>query len=113
LKYRVSEVGGWFIIGPSGNAENNEPLRVRHLFRRWLSRNGVRVIVDLKELNQFGVWEVGLLVSFKREVDQRGGILRLCRLNPNLTGYFRNDRFAGRFEIYENLESAMAGKGRC
>ncbi len=66
------------IITPSGNAQNNEPLRVRYLFRRWLSRKGVRVIVDLKDLVQLGVWEVGLLTSFKREVDQRSGVLRVC-----------------------------------
>ncbi len=110
MKYRVSEVAGWFIIGPSGIAENNEPLRVRHLFRRWLAREGVKVIVDLQELKQFGVWEVGLLISFKREVDQRAGILRICGLNPNLSGYFQNDRFAGEFEIFADLERAMAGK---
>jgi anti-anti-sigma regulatory factor len=111
LKYRVSEVAGWFIIGPSGHAENNEPLRIRYLFRRWLAREGVKVIVDLKELSQFGVWEVGLLTSFKREVDQRAGTLRVCRLNPNLSGYFQNDRFADQFDIYADLESAMAGDG--
>jgi anti-anti-sigma factor len=109
LKYRVTEVAGWFIIGPSGDAENNEPLRVRHLFRRWLAREGVKVIVDLKELNQFGVWEVGLITSFKREVDQRAGVLRVCRLNPKLRGYFQNDRFADQFDIYADLETAMAG----
>jgi anti-anti-sigma regulatory factor len=110
LKYRVSEVAGWFIIHPAGIAVNNEPLRVRYLFRRWLAREGVKVIVDLKELTQFGVWEVGLLTSFKREVDQRAGILRVCSLNPNLSGYFQNDRFAGEFEIFADLESAMTGK---
>lgn len=101
---------GWFIISPSGQAENNEPLRVRYMFRRRLSRNGVKVIVDLNGLTQLGVWEVGLLTSFKREVDQRCGILRLCRLDNNLRGYFHKDRFAGRFDIYEDLESALAGK---
>lgn len=110
MKYRVSEVAGWVIIRPSGEAENNEPLRVRYLFRRWLSRQGVRAIVDLKELIQFGVWEVGLLTSFKREVDQRAGVLRVCCLDANLRGYFQNDRFAGQFEIYHDLESAMAGE---
>jgi len=96
------------IIRPAGAAQNNEPLRVRYLLRRWLSRAGVRVIVDLKELNQFGVWEVGLLTSFKREVDQRAGVLRVCSLDPSLSGYFQNDRFADQFEIYPDLESAMA-----
>jgi anti-anti-sigma regulatory factor len=79
------------------------------LFRRWLAREGVKVIVDLQELSQFGVWEVGLLTSFKREVDQRAGILRICRLNPMLRGYFQNDRFAEQFDLYADLESAMAG----
>lgn len=110
MKYRIIEVAGWFIIGPSGHAENNEPLRVRHLFHQWLAREGVKVIVDLKELTQLGVWEVGLLTSFKREVDQRAGALRLCRLNPNLSGYFQNDRFAEQFDIYDDLENAMTGK---
>lgn len=110
MKYRVSEVAGWFIIHPAGIAENNEPLRVRYLFRRWLVREGVKVIVDLKELTQFGVWEVGLLTSFKREVDQRAGILRVCSLNPDLSGYFQNDRFAEEFEIFADLESAMTGQ---
>jgi anti-anti-sigma regulatory factor len=108
LKYRVSDAAGWFIIKPCGKAQNNEPLRVRYLFRRWLSRDGVRVIVDLKELDQFGVWEVGLLTSFKREVDQRAGVLRVCNLDPKLQGYFQNDRFASQFEICEDLEAAMA-----
>ena len=107
VRYRISEVAGWVIVTPSGKAENNEPLRVRYMFRRWLTRQGIRVIVNLKQLEQFGVWEVGVLTSFKREVDQRVGVLRLCHLNPQLKGYFHADRFAEQFEIYDDLEGAM------
>ena len=38
------------------------------------------------------------------------GALRLCSLDPSLEGYFHNDRFSEQFEIYADLESAMAGK---
>jgi anti-anti-sigma factor len=107
VNYRITEAGGWVIVTPSGKAENNEPLRVRYLFRCWLMRQGVRVIVNLKQLEQFGVWEVGVLTSFKREVDQRAGVLRLCHLNPELKGYFHDDRFAEQFEIFDDLEGAM------
>ena len=113
VRYRISEVGGWVIVIPSGKAENNEPLRVRYLFRRWLTRQGLRVIVNLKQLEQFGVWEVGVLTSFKREVDQRAGVLRLCHLNPELEGYFQHDRFAEQFDIRENLEAAMTASRSC
>ncbi len=110
VKYRLTEVGGWMIVTPSGKAENNEPLRVRYMFRRWLTRQGIRVIVNLKLLEQFGVWEVGVLTSFKRQVDQRVGVLRLCHLNPQLKGYFHDDRFAEQFEVYDDLEAAMTGQ---
>ena len=107
VKYSITEAAGWVVVTPSGKAENNEPLRVRYLFRRWLTRHGVKVIVNLKLLEQFGVWEVGVLTSLKREVDQRAGRLRLCNINWELKGYFHDDRFAERFEIFENLEAAL------
>lgn len=107
MKYGITELTHWVIISVSGKAENNEPLRVKYLFNRWLSSKGVRVIVDLKRIENFGVWEVGLLTSFKREVEQRGGVLRICNLNGSISGYFHNDRFAEHFSIYPDLESAM------
>ena len=55
--------------------------------------------MSLKELQQLGVWEMGLLTSFKREIDQRAGIIRLCHLDPASAGYFHDDRFAEQFEI--------------
>ena len=110
MNYRITEAGGWIVVSPAGKAENNEPLRVRHLFRRWLMRDQPHVIIDLRGIEQFGVWEVGLLASFKREVDQRSGVLRICQLDPALNGYFHNDRFAEQFEMYPNLEAAMTGE---
>lgn len=106
MKYRVSEVADWVIITGSGNAQNNEPLRVTYLFRRWLSQTEYASSFDLKDLAQFGVGEVGLLASFKREVNQRSGVLRVCNLDPNLKGYVQNNRFPSQFEIYADLESA-------
>jgi anti-anti-sigma factor len=110
VNYHITEIGGWVVVHTAGRAENNEPLRVRHLFRRWLTQDRSRVIVDLAQLEAFGVWEVGLLISFKREVDQRSGMLRLCQLDPALEGYFRNDRFTEQFDLYDDLESAMTGE---
>jgi anti-anti-sigma regulatory factor len=107
VNYRITEVNGWVIVTPTGKAENNEPLRVKYLFKRWLSEKGARVIVNLAGLEQLGVGEMGLLTSFKREIDQRSGIIRLCHLDRTLAGYFHDDRFAEQFEIFADLEEAM------
>ena len=112
VNYRITEVNDWVIVHPSGKAQNNEPFRVKYLFHRWLTKKGIRVIVNLKEISQFGVWEMGLLTSFKKEVGQRAGILRLCSLSPCLQGYFQNDRFAEQFETYRDLEGAMESESK-
>lgn len=96
------------IVALSGKAENNEPLKVKYLFNRWLTGMGTRVIVNLEDIEEFGVWEMGLLTSIKKEMDQRGGTLRLCNLDPARKGYFQNDRFSEQFEFYSDLESALA-----
>lgn len=110
MKYRITELHRWVIVNVSGKAENNEPLRVKHLFNRWLTSKGVRVILDLKGIEEFGVWEMGLLTSFKKELDQRDGVLRLCGFDASLKCSFRNDHFTEFFEIYPDLENAMEEK---
>ena len=110
MNYRITEAGGWVVVSPAGPAENNEPLRMRHLFRRWLAREQPRIIINLRGIEQLGIWEVGLLISFKKEVDQHAGVLRVCQLDPALDGYFQNDRFSEKFDIYPDLEAAMTGE---
>ena len=34
VNYRITEIAGWVIVTPSGKAANNEPLRLRYVFRR-------------------------------------------------------------------------------
>ncbi len=73
----------------------------------------------MKGIEEFGVWEVGLLTSFKKEVEQRGGVLRICNLDASLGGYFHNDRFARRVSstpaedidrAIQNAERLLEGK---
>jgi len=66
----------------------------------------VRLIVNLKGLEQLRVLEMSFLTSFKREIDQHAGIIQLCHLNPALAGYFHNYGFAEQFEIFPDLEGA-------
>ena len=111
MNYRITEVNDWVIVHPSGKAQNNEPLRVKYLFHRWLTQNGIRVIVSLKELSQLGAWEMRLLRAFKEEVTQRAGIFRVCNLSPSLGTTFQDDRLEGDFVVYKDLEHAMEGEG--
>jgi hypothetical protein len=110
VNYRITALNEWVIVYPSGKAQNNEPLRVKYLFHRWLTQNGIRVIVNLKDVAQLGEWERGLLNAFKEEVERRAGVLRLCHLRSSLQGCLHRDRFPQQFEIYQDLEHALEGE---
>ena len=55
MNYRITEAGGWFVVTLSGKAANNEPLKVKYLFKRWLTAKGMRVIINLKGIEEIGV----------------------------------------------------------
>ncbi len=107
MNYRITQINSWIVVHPSGRAQDNEPLRVKYLFNKWLTMEGIRIIINLRELARFSVCEVGLLGSFQSEVHRRNGVLRLCNLNPKLGGSFHNERFPEQFELYADLEGAM------
>jgi hypothetical protein len=108
VNYHITENSGWIIVNACGKAHDNEPRRITHLFNCWLSIEGIRVIIDLKQIARFGIRELGLLASFKSEVDQRHGTLRLCSLNRKLHGSLACDREAANFALYPDLKAAMA-----
>lgn len=112
MTYHFTHQNGWVILSIRGKARNNEPLQAKRHILPWLEEPGVRLIVNLEGLEALGVLEMGLLNSLRKEVDLRGGTLRLCRLNPALQGYFQQDRFTRTtFHIYTNVDSAMVQKG--
>jgi anti-anti-sigma regulatory factor len=110
MTYEVYEQEGWVILRLKGKARNNEPIRAKRHLLPWLNVSGVRIVVDLGGLQEVGVWEKGLLNSLRKEVDLLNGTLRLCSLNATLRVQFRRDRFTEAFEIYRDVNSAMAAR---
>lgn len=108
MKYLVTDLDDWIIIHISGKPENNEPLLVRHLMKHLFDRSrGTRVVVNLRGAEQLGVWEAGVLASLKKNVELRGGILRVCNVEGVPTVWFQESRFMGRFEVYPDLKGAV------
>lgn len=108
MKYVITDLDGWIVIDISGKPENNEPLVVRHLFKRLFDiSGGTRVLVNLNGTEQLGVWEAGVLASLKKNVELRGGILRLCNVKGVPTVWFQESRFMDRFDVYSDLKDAV------
>jgi anti-anti-sigma factor len=113
LKYHVVEVSDVVLIKVSGRTKNNEALSAKRMLTPYLSKTGVKVIVDLRKLEKAEpVMLLGVLNGIRREISLLRGELRLCSLKPDILDYFKRNRFDDIFEIYEDERIARESQWR-
>ena len=107
MKYHIAEDDDFFIIKISGQPKKNEALQVKSILSSYLKERGIRVIMDLKELEKFEpIPLLGVLNGMRKEIDLSGGCLKLCSLKLEILYYFKENRMDQFFKIYEDEEMA-------
>ena len=107
MKYHIVKDNDFFIIKISGQTKKNEALQVKSILSSYIKERGIRVIMDLKELEKFEpITLLGVLNGMRKEVDLLGGCLKLCSLNQEILNYFKENRMDQFFKIYEDEEGA-------
>jgi anti-anti-sigma factor len=102
LKYTISQGKDYLVIKVSGGSRNNEALVAKKALSPHLQAKGVRVLIDLGGLGQFDLASLlGVLSSIRKEVNLRGGELRLCSLDPDARKYFAENGFDRIFRFVE------------
>jgi anti-anti-sigma factor len=105
MKYRITKKDGFLLMEMSGNIRNNEALLAKRSFSPYLRREGIRVIIDLKDLYTFEPVDLlGVLNSIKKEVDLSRGDLRVRSLRPEMLSYLKGNRLERIFQLSENEE---------
>ncbi|HXX34401.1 MAG TPA: STAS domain-containing protein [Thermodesulfobacteriota bacterium] len=98
---------GFLIMKLSGKVGVNERLSVKKRLAPYLERSCKKVIVHLQGLGESeGGHILGVLNTIKKEFELLGGEVKLCYLNPELIGYFRENRLDQLFEIVQSVEQA-------
>ena len=107
MKYHIVKNNDFFIIKISGHPQKNEALQVKSIFSSYLKERGIKVIMDLKEIEKFEpITLLGVLNGMRKEIDLLGGCLKLCSLKLETLNYFKENRMDQFFNIYEDEESA-------
>ena len=107
MKYHIVKDNDFFIVKISGQTKKNEALQVKSILPSYIKEKGIRVIMDLKELEKFEpIALLGVLNGMRKEVDLLGGCLKLSSLNPEILDYFKENRMDQFFKIYEDEEGA-------
>lgn len=113
MKYIIVKQEGLIVIKVSGKTRNNEPLLARRILSRYLRERGIRVILDLKEIEGGEpIALVGLLNSIRKEIGLLRGDLKLCSLRPTLLTHFKENRLDRMFHIYKDEQTARKSTWR-
>jgi anti-anti-sigma regulatory factor len=107
MRYRIKEFKGGLIITLGGAAEDNEVARIRQVLLPLLRRPGVKVVLNLARLAEFGIPEVEVLGLIRQEVRTQGGTLRLYALQDDLREQFDWNPLLQVYALYHDLESSF------
>jgi anti-anti-sigma factor len=112
MKYHISKTPGLLLIKISGDTRKNEALPAKKVLSQHLREQGMKVIVDMEELNRVEPMAlVGVLNAIRKEVRLLNGDLRLRSLRPEILSYFQVHRLDRIFQFCKN-EEKDAGKRR-
>ena len=113
MKYNIVKDDDFFIVKISGQPKKNEALQVKSILSSYFKEKGIRVIMDLKELEKFEpITLLGVLNGMRKEIDLLGGCLKLCSLKLEILNYFKENRMDQFFMIYEDEKSAKKSEWR-
>lgn len=70
-----------------------------------------RIALDLSEIRLLHSVLLGQLVSLRKRIDQRGGLLRLCGLSRFNRELLRENGLHDRLPAYNDLHEAVLGSG--
>ncbi len=111
VKYQIIDNKEHLVIKVSGDTRKNEALPAKKLLARHLRKNGMRVIVDMAELNQVEpITLVGILNAIRREVRLLNGDLKLRSVRPEILGYFQAHRLDRVFKFCHEKDSVGEGE---
>lgn len=113
MKYYIVEENGCLIMKLSGETRKNEAVMAKGGLSPYLKKKGVKVIMDMKELEKVEpITLVGILNGIRKEVNLLRGGLKLCSLKPEILNYLRQNRLDHIFRIYEDRETAKKSEWR-
>ena len=67
-----------------------------------------KLVLDFADVRFLSSAGLGVLMGLRERVDEAGGELRLCRLEPSLRELFRLTKLEELFEIHEDEQKAIA-----
>ena len=109
MEHSIEERDGVTVIRPSGDLDVTTALDLRSVLGEQLSRDGARIVLDLRDVPFIDSSGVGVLVTASRRSRSGGGGLALAGLGPGVAKVLELTRTIRVFTVADTVEQAIAG----
>lgn len=75
-------------------------------------KDGIRLLLNFRNVEHMSSAALGMLITLKKQVEDRGGRLMLCHISPQIFEVFRITQLYKLFEIHDTQAQALAAFAR-
>ena len=113
MKYTIVKQEEFLVIKVSGKTRGNEPLVARRILSRYLRERGIRVILDLKEVEGVELIALfGILHGIRKDIGLLQGDMKLCSMRPTLLIQLKEHGLDRMFTICKDEQTAKTSTWR-
>lgn len=102
------QVGNKVVLRVSGRMDAQNGLQFEQICQSCISEGITNLVIDLDDLVYISSMGLGCLVAVAKTLQEKGGALRICRLNGLVKQVFEITRLDRIFRLHESVESALA-----
>ena len=103
------QVSDRVVILVSGRMDADNAPQFEQRCRACIAEGHTVIVVDLGELTYVSSMGLRSFVSLGKTLQDKGGALRICRLNGLVKQVFEITGLLGSFPVYESVEAALIG----
>lgn len=108
----TSAHGGWNVVAAAGEIDVGTAGQLREAVLALTEQEVPRVVVDLAQVSFMDSTGLGALVGCLRQVNARGGELRLAAATPRVVKVFEITDLTRVLPLYPSLDEAVAAAPR-
>jgi anti-anti-sigma factor len=103
------DVSGQGVILVAGRMDAENAPQFEQQCRACIAEGLIGLVVDLGGLTYVSSMGLRTFISVGKTLQEKGGALRLCRLNGLVKQVFEITGLLGSFPVYESVEAALLG----
>ena len=109
MKIKSHEVDGVTVFDVTGEMYGGaENMELVNMVTELAKEKKIDLLINLSKVKWISSTGLGILVSARSRYSKEGGIIKLCQPNDRVLGILQVTRLNMIFDVYQNVEEALA-----